>query len=73
MRRRSGTPCSSLPAETGVCVVNTIDRRVSVQAGTTTVGTDRHYDFGPVIVFWIGASVASLVLAATLWRVKVRD
>jgi hypothetical protein len=24
-------------------------------------------------VFWIGASVASLVLASTLWRVKLRD
>jgi len=26
-----------------------------------------------VITFWVGASIASLVLAATLWRVRLRD
>lgn len=36
-------------------------------------GDDRVYDFGPAIWFWIGASVLSLVLAATLWRAKLRD
>ena len=30
----------------------------------------RHYDFSSVIVFWVGASVISLILATSLWRVK---
>ncbi|MGE0582149.1 MAG: MFS transporter [Steroidobacteraceae bacterium] len=33
----------------------------------------RHYDFGPVTLFWIGSSVVSMLLAATLWRVRLRD
>jgi OPA family sugar phosphate sensor protein UhpC-like MFS transporter len=37
------------------------------------VGADRVYDFGPAIWFWIGSSVVSLLLAATLWRAKLRD
>ena len=37
------------------------------------VGGVRHYDFGPAITFWIGASVVSLLLASSLWRVKLRD
>jgi OPA family sugar phosphate sensor protein UhpC-like MFS transporter len=41
--------------------------------GATMVGDVRHYDFHLAIAFWIGASVLSLVLAASLWRVKLRD
>lgn len=37
------------------------------------VGADRVYDFEPAIWFWLGSSVVSLVLAATLWRAKLRD
>jgi OPA family sugar phosphate sensor protein UhpC-like MFS transporter len=37
------------------------------------VGDDRIYDFGPAIYFWVGSSVLSMVLAATLWRTKLRD
>ncbi len=37
------------------------------------VGADRVYDFGPAIYFWIGSSVLSMILAATLWRTKLRD
>jgi OPA family sugar phosphate sensor protein UhpC-like MFS transporter len=33
----------------------------------------RTYDFGPVSLVWIGASVVSMLLAATLWRVRLRD
>lgn len=44
-----------------------------IDRGMTMVGGHRHYDFGPAIVFWIGASVVSLVLATSLWRVKLRD
>ena len=36
-------------------------------------GDDRIYDFGPVIWFWIGSSVVSMLLAASLWRTRLRD
>ncbi len=44
-----------------------LDRGMTMAAGV------RHYDFSAAIAFWIGTSVVSLVLAATLWRVKLRD
>ncbi|WP_202843980.1 MFS transporter [Luteimonas saliphila] len=44
-----------------------------IQEGMTVAGDVRSYDFGPVIWFWIGASVLSMLLAATLWRTKLRD
>ncbi len=44
-----------------------IDRNMVVS------GQDRIYHFGPVIWFWIGSSVVSMVLAASLWRTKLRD
>lgn len=31
------------------------------------------YDYSVPIVFWVGASVISLVLATSLWKVKARD
>ncbi|MFZ9888737.1 MAG: MFS transporter, partial [Myxococcota bacterium] len=43
---------------------------VLVERGTTMVDGVRHYDFSAPVALWVGASVASLVLAATLWRVK---
>jgi OPA family sugar phosphate sensor protein UhpC-like MFS transporter len=33
----------------------------------------RVYDFGPVIWFWIASSVVSMLLAASLWRTRLRD
>jgi OPA family sugar phosphate sensor protein UhpC-like MFS transporter len=33
----------------------------------------RIYDFGPAIAFWIGSSAVSMVLAATLWKVRLRE
>ena len=36
-------------------------------------GDVRIYDFGPAIWFWIGSSVVSMFLAATLWKVKLRE
>jgi OPA family sugar phosphate sensor protein UhpC-like MFS transporter len=33
----------------------------------------RTYDFEPAIWFWIGSSFVSMILAATLWRAKLRD
>lgn len=44
-----------------------------IQDGMTIVGDVRTYDFGPVIWFWIGASVLSMLLAAGLWNTKLRD
>lgn len=53
-----------------------IQERVSgklIDGGMTMVNGVRHYDFTNVIEFWIGASVISILLAATLWRTKLRD
>jgi OPA family sugar phosphate sensor protein UhpC-like MFS transporter len=36
------------------------------------LGAD-HNDFGRVAWFWVGASVLSFVLAASIWRVRARD
>ncbi len=44
-----------------------------IESGMVLVGDTRTYDFGPVIVFWIGASVLSMLLAASLWRTRLRD
>jgi OPA family sugar phosphate sensor protein UhpC-like MFS transporter len=44
-----------------------------IQKGTTMVDGARVYDFSEVIWFWLGASVLSMLLAATLWRVRLRD
>jgi OPA family sugar phosphate sensor protein UhpC-like MFS transporter len=40
-----------------------------------TIAADgsRQYDFGPVTWFWLGSSFVSMALAATLWRVRLRD
>jgi OPA family sugar phosphate sensor protein UhpC-like MFS transporter len=46
---------------------------VLIDQNMAMVGTARTYDFGPVIWFWIGSSVVSMVLAASLWRTKLRD
>ncbi len=44
-----------------------------IQEGMTLVGDVRTYDFGPVIWFWGGASVLSMLVAASLWNTKLRD
>ncbi len=41
--------------------------------GEAVTATVRHYDFTSAISFWIGASVLSVILAATLWRVKTKE
>ena len=45
---------------------------VLIEGGITLVEGVRVYDFSTVIPFWIGSSVVSLLLASTLWRIKVR-
>ncbi len=44
-----------------------------IERGVTLVDGVRHYDFTNVIWFWVGSSLLSLVLATSLWRVRVRD
>lgn len=44
-----------------------------IERGVTLVDGVRFYDFSTVIWFWIGSSVVSMILATTLWRVRVRD
>ena len=44
-----------------------------IERGMQVVGDARTYDFGPAIWFWIGSSVVSIVLAACLWRTRLRD
>jgi OPA family sugar phosphate sensor protein UhpC-like MFS transporter len=44
-----------------------------VQRGTVIVDGVRHYDFTTAIWFWVGSSVLSLILATTVWRVRLRD
>jgi len=46
---------------------------VLIDQNSQMVGTDRVYDFEPAIYFWIGSSIVSMLLAATLWRAKLRD
>ena len=44
-----------------------------IEGGTTLVEGVRVYDFSTVILFWIGSSIVSLLLASSLWRIRVRD
>lgn len=44
-----------------------------IERGMTVVDGVRTYDFSTVILFWIGASFVSMLLAASLWRVRLRD
>jgi OPA family sugar phosphate sensor protein UhpC-like MFS transporter len=44
-----------------------------IEQGTTMIDGVRHYDFTNAILFWIGGSVVSLILASSLWRAKISD
>jgi OPA family sugar phosphate sensor protein UhpC-like MFS transporter len=44
-----------------------------IREGTTIVNGVRQYDFHNAVIFWLGTSVVSLILAASLWRAQVRD
>lgn len=39
----------------------------------TVIDGVRMYDFGPAITFWIGSSVLSMLLAASLWNTRIRN
>jgi OPA family sugar phosphate sensor protein UhpC-like MFS transporter len=44
-----------------------------ISRGVTIVDGIRTYDFETAILFWIGSSVLSMLLAASLWNTKIRD
>ena len=46
---------------------------ILIDQNMVIAGGSRIYDFGPVIWFWIGSSVVSMLLAASLWRTRLRD
>jgi len=57
-------------------VAAAIQERISgylIERGTTIIDGVRHYDFSKPVIFWIGTSIVSLILAASLWRVETRD
>ncbi len=44
-----------------------------ISRGVTIIDGVRTYDFDTAIMFWIGSSVLSMLLAASLWNTKIRD
>ena len=46
---------------------------ILIENNTTIVEGVRVYDFSSAIIFWIGGSVLSLILALFLWRAKAHD
>jgi OPA family sugar phosphate sensor protein UhpC-like MFS transporter len=46
---------------------------VLISQGTTLIDGVRTYDFDLAILFWIGSSILSMLLAASLWNTKIRD
>ncbi len=44
-----------------------------IEAGTVVVDGTKIYNFDIAVQFWIATSVVSMLLAATLWKTKVRD
>jgi len=44
-----------------------------IAQGMTIVDGIRIYNFDAAIMFWIGSSILSMLLAATLWNTKIRD
>ena len=46
---------------------------ILIEHGTTIVDGVRQYDFSNAVIYWIGSSILSMILAVTLWRAKVSD
>ena len=44
-----------------------------ISQGVTIVDGVRTYDFDIAILFWIGSSILSMLLAASLWNTKIRN
>ncbi|MGI9203711.1 MAG: MFS transporter [Woeseiaceae bacterium] len=46
---------------------------ILISTGTTVIDGVRTYDFDLAIMFWIGSSILSMLLAASLWNTRIRD
>ncbi len=46
---------------------------VLIEKGMTVVEGVNQYDFSKAVLFWLGSSVLSMILATSLWKVKVSD
>lgn len=55
----------------GAAMQETFSARL-ISEGVTVVDGARVYNFDTAILFWIGSSVVSMLLAASLWNAKVR-
>ncbi|MBM4168951.1 MAG: MFS transporter [Ignavibacteria bacterium] len=44
-----------------------------IEKGMTMVDGVRQYDFSAAVLFWVGASVVSFILATSLWKARVRE
>lgn len=44
-----------------------------ISSNTAIIDGARQYDFDAAIMFWIGSSVLSMLLAATLWNTRIRN
>ncbi len=44
-----------------------------ISEGVTIVDGVRTYNFDIAIMFWIGSSILSMLLAASLWNTKIRN
>ncbi len=57
----------------GAAIQENVSGHLIERGMTIAADGERHYDFGPVTLFWLGSSIVSMLLAATLWRVRLRD
>jgi OPA family sugar phosphate sensor protein UhpC-like MFS transporter len=57
----------------GAAIQENISGHLIERGMTLAADGTRVYDFGAVTWFWLGSSVVSMLLAATLWRVRLRD
>jgi OPA family sugar phosphate sensor protein UhpC-like MFS transporter len=46
---------------------------VLIERGMTELNGVYQYDFSKAVLFWLGSSIVSMILAALLWKVKVSD
>ena len=44
-----------------------------ISAGTEVIDGVKVYNFDTAILFWIGTSIVSMIIAATLWNTRIRD
>lgn len=44
-----------------------------IASASTAVGGETVYNFDVAIMFWVGASILSMLLAASLWNTRIRD